>query len=186
VSPERSARRTPVPINDQRRGQSLLLPESVVAATERLLRTYGADGDEHEGIVYLGGVEADDASVALIAFAPEAETTWGSFRTGSDANNRLVGALMERGLRLVGQVHSHPGGWTDHSDGDDAGALVRFEGYWSLVVPRYGREGMRLLTECGVHLFTAGAFARLTAAAVAARVRVLPAASDLRTEVRDA
>ena len=43
-----------------------------------------------------------------------------------------------------------------------AGALVKFAGYWSLVVPHFCGEGLRPLTRCGVHLFYQGRFARLT------------------------
>lgn len=168
-----------IAIDDRANGRALVLTEPVVAAIEQQLPTYGGAAD-HEGVVYLGGLETHESSIALVAISPVAASTWGSFRTDLTANADVVNALSELGLVLVGQVHSHPGDWVDHSDGDDDGALVRFEGYWSLVVPSFAREGMRPLSKCGIHLFTNRAFRRLSAAAVRARVNIVPTCVDLR------
>ena len=169
----------PVLLDDELRGPSLLLPEGVIGAIEELLPTYG-DDERHEGVVYLGGVRAGAVSIVLSAIAPDAETTRGSFVTGVDTNTDLVCALADHGLVLVGQVHSHPGAWVDHSDGDDTGALVKFENYWSVVVPEYAEEGMLPLDRCGFHCFRRGRFARLTPEALSARVTAVPDFIDLR------
>lgn len=181
MRPSRGDRVAPIPMDDEQGGAVLHLPEPVVAETERLLRTYGG-GEPHEGIVYLGGVEVGGQAVVLSALSPAAETTWGSFRTDLAANTEVVQALDRLRLVLVGQVHSHPGTWVDHSDGDDEGALVRFEGYWSLVVPVFAREGLCPLERCGVHRFQRGRFERLTVAALNARVQVVPPSVDLRRQ----
>ncbi len=160
-------------------GPTLFFPESILPVIERLLCSYGG-GEEHEGIVYLGGVETPRGSVALVAIGPQATTTWGSFETHVDANMAVVSTLASLGITLVGQVHSHPGQWVDHSDGDDEGALVRFSGYWSIVVPQFARQGLLPLTRCGIHIYQDGQFRRLSDAAVEARIRVIPCAADLR------
>lgn len=172
-------RLTPIPMDTSVTGCRLVLPQGIVPKIVKLLRSYG-DGDAHEGVVYLGGVETAEQSVALIAIAPVATTTRGSFRTDLAANTAVVSTLATQGLILIGQAHSHPGDWVDHSDGDDTGALVRFEGYWSLVVPAFARRGLLPLTRCGIHLYERGHFARLTDTAVAARVRMIPQVVDLR------
>jgi len=169
-----------VPIDDRTDGRHLYLPEAVVAEIERMLPTYRGE-EEHEGIIYLGGRDVDDGSIALVVLCPIATTTWGSFRTDVDANTAVVSTLGTLGMSLVGQVHSHPGEWVDHSDGDDRGALVRFVGYWSLVVPSFGRHGVRPIEQCGVHLFENGTFNRLTTHALRARVHVVPTSVDLRS-----
>ncbi|MEQ8719628.1 MAG: hypothetical protein RLO52_22060 [Sandaracinaceae bacterium] len=176
-------REAPVPIDSDLCGPTLHLSQAAVLETERLLRTYGG-GDEHEGIVFLGGLETAHGAVGMTALSPRAVTTYGSFSTDTEANTDVVIELARAGLTLVGQVHSHPGRWVDHSDGDDEGALVRFEGYWSLVVPEFAREGMRPLGRCGVHVFRGGEFRRLTPEAVGARLQLVPAAIDLRGEAR--
>ena len=172
-------RLTPIPMDTSVTGRRLVLPQGIVPEIAKILRSYG-DGEAHEGVVYLGGVETAEQSVALIAIAPVATTTRGSFRTDLNSNAAVVSTLATRGLTLIGQVHSHPGDWVDHSDGDDEGALVRFQGYWSLVIPAFARRGLLPLTRCGIHLYDQGRFARLTEGAVAARVRVIPQAVDLR------
>lgn len=173
----------PILIDGRLGGPRLWIPEPVLSETERLLRSYGGTED-HEGIVYWGGVETPGGAVALTALSPTAATTWGSFQTEASANADVVLTLARHELSLVAQVHSHPGDWVGHSDGDDAGALVRFQGFWSLVVPQYARAGMLPLQSVGIHLFEDGAFRRLGWEAVAARVRVLPAMVDLRKEER--
>lgn len=169
-----------VPSDDARSGRHLLIAESALTDTERLLRTYGRG--QHEGIVYWGGLESTGVSAVLCAFAPDASTGRGFFRTEAEANARLVDELGRRSLTLVAQVHSHPGTWIDHSNGDDLGALVRFEGFWSVVVPSYAVAGMRPLAANGVHLFAGGQFMRLTDEAVGARVQVVPTSVDLRRQ----
>ena len=49
--------------------------------------------------------------------------------------------LARAGLELIGQVHSHPGRFVGHSDGDDERALMPYDGFLSIVVPHYGRRG---------------------------------------------
>jgi hypothetical protein len=176
-----SGRQLPVPLDDRRVGPSLWIPEGVLIETERLLRSYGGEED-HEGIVYWGGIESPRGSCAVTAVSPTASTTWGSFRTELQANVDLIDALAQLELTLVAQVHSHPGRWVDHSDGDDTGAIVRFAGFWSLVVPEFAKNGMRPLSGVGVHLFADGAFRRLKPDALAMRVRIIPGALDLRQE----
>jgi hypothetical protein len=173
----------PILTDERLRGPRLWIPEPVLSETERLLRSYGG-AEDHEGIVYWGGIETPAGAVALTALSPTAATTWGSFRTEASANTDLVLTLACHELSLVAQVHSHPGDWVDHSDGDDAGALVRFEGFWSLVVPRFARAGLQPLHRVGIHLFEDGTFRRLGWEAVTARVRVLPIMVDLRGEER--
>lgn len=174
-----SGRTHPVPIDDDGDGPRLWLSTAVLADTSRLLRSYG-DTDHHEGIVYLGGKETVDGAVALVALSPSATTSWGSFETDQEANTQVVVELARLGLVIVGQVHSHPGDWVDHSDGDDAGAIVRFEGFWSIVVPSFADQGMSPISRCGVHVFREGQFRRLSLPALAHRVHVIPPAVDLR------
>jgi hypothetical protein len=179
MGPRGGGRSRTIPEDADLSGPHLYLPTAVVAETERLLRSYGGEED-HEGVIYFGGAEIADGAIAMLALSPTATTTRGSFQTDIDANTEVVRSLGELNLSLVGQVHSHPGHWVDHSNGDDEGALVRFDGYWSLVVPAFAHAGMRPLKQCGVHLFREGKFKRLTEAAIGARLHLVPTAIDLR------
>jgi proteasome lid subunit RPN8/RPN11 len=46
--------------------------------------------------------------------------------------------LRSERLMIVAQVHSHPGD-AFHSEADDEWAIVRHEGAYSIVVPRFAR-----------------------------------------------
>src|SRR5438046_1744351 len=82
-------RLTRIPLDASLTGRRLVLPETLVPEIARLLSSY-RDGEAHEGVVYLGGVETSEQSVALLAIAPVATTTPGSFRTGLGANAAVV------------------------------------------------------------------------------------------------
>jgi proteasome lid subunit RPN8/RPN11 len=93
----------------------------------------------HEGIVYLLGQTDGFTSIALSVFRPVAHTTRGSFHVDTAAMRQVVEAANAHGLQVVGQLHTHPGE-AFHSDGDVAGALIRFGGFISIVLPEYGKH----------------------------------------------
>ncbi len=148
--------------------------------TAEVLRQSGHSGQPHEGVVYWAGRRLGRESLVTTCIAPEARTTDGSFATTSRANARVVMYLAEHGIELLGQVHSHPGAFVDHSDGDNERALMPYDGFLSIVVPRYARDGLRPLTNCGVHVFEHSGFRRLTNAEVAARFCVVDDFVDLK------
>jgi hypothetical protein len=112
----------------------------VVVATIEALQEYGSEG--LEGLVlWLGSVEGTFARVSR-AIVPEqnpirSESGVGYFVEGATLFD-LNRALSTTGLRLIAQVHSHPGE-AYHSDADDRYAIVTAEGGLSLVVPNFGR-----------------------------------------------
>jgi proteasome lid subunit RPN8/RPN11 len=94
-------------------------------------------GSRHEGIVYLLGQTDGFTSVVVSVFRPNARTTKGSFRVEVTAMRHVVEAASANGLQVVGQLHTHPG-HAFHSDGDEEGAHIRFNGFVSIVLPDYG------------------------------------------------
>jgi len=113
---------------------------AVIDRTIKALQTFG----EHrlEGLVlWLGNVEPGRAHV-MNAFIPQQrsiadEDGVGYFVSG-ETLFELNRALSETGLRLIAQVHSHPGE-AYHSAADDRYAIVTADGGFSLVVPNFGR-----------------------------------------------
>jgi proteasome lid subunit RPN8/RPN11 len=148
-----------------------------VAATTALLLRAGR-WHPHERIVYWAGFETTNTSLVTTVIRPKAIMTGGSFRTTSKENARVVAFLRDRGLVLLGQVHTHPSSWVDHSEGDDTDAFMRFENYLSLVVPSYARRGLLPLASCGVHRFEAGVFRRLTNTEIESTFMLVPASKD--------
>lgn len=153
----------------------------VLENTREVLVASGGPSEKHEGVAYWAGKRAGDNSIVTTCIAPEASTTDGSFQTSSRTNAQIIMCLAQEGLELLAQVHSHPGSWVDHSRGDDKMALMPYEGFFSIVVPNYGYDGMWPLTQCGIHRFTSNRFRRLSKDEVEKAFRVTPGVLDLRT-----
>ncbi len=85
-----------------------------------LLRTYRGRRGDHEGIVFLLGVRpSPETQVITTAVAPEADH--GPEHVICNEEQMLAVTLAGRAhhIALLGQLHSHPTGWTEHSPGDD-------------------------------------------------------------------
>jgi proteasome lid subunit RPN8/RPN11 len=149
--------------------------------TVDILRQSGDRGQSHEGVVYWAGRRAGNEYFIMTAIAPTARTTRGSFDTSSHTNAKVIMYLADACMELLGQVHSHPGAFVGHSDGDDERALMPYEGFFSIIVPHYARRGMRPLTICGIHIFEHSRFHRLRTAEVESCFRVVDELADLRT-----
>jgi hypothetical protein len=153
--------------------------EAVLDTSEKLLRRRGSPlRGHHERVVYWAGIKRSDLWMATTVVRPQAKTTWGSFRTSDKANADVVAFLSACGLALVAQVHTHPGQGVDHSDGDDADAFMPSENYLSIVVPDYGKQGMRPIERCGVHRFESGHFRRIVDDELRGLVAIVPSLQD--------
>lgn len=157
-----------------------LISEAAVEATERLLPTYrGMDGD-HEGIVYLCGREFGDITVLTTAIAPSCDHGRGYVMCSEGDVDRVTTAAHARHLGVLAQVHTHPGGLIEHSQGDDTMVLMPFDGMLSIVVPHYGRHGMRPLHHMGVHQHRGGGWVSVEPDSVCGGITIVAAGIDLR------
>jgi hypothetical protein len=156
------------------------LHESCLLQTTVFLRQKTDAGISHERVVYWAGKQGVDHLVITTGIAPHAVTSRGSFRTSARANADMIGVLAARGIEIIAQVHTHPGDYVDHSEGDNEDALMPFQGFLSVVVPSYARRGVWPLTRCGVHRFEHGNFRRLSSGEVACTFRLVPAFHQLR------
>jgi proteasome lid subunit RPN8/RPN11 len=157
------------------------ISSQVLNHTVDVLRASGDRHEAHEGIAYWAGRRAAGETFVTTCIAPAARTTYGSFDTSAHTNAKVVMLLARTGLELIGQVHSHPGGLVDHSDGDDERALMPYEGFLSLVVPHYAKQGMLPLTICGVHVFRMSRFCRLGNPEIETRFHLIDDFADLRS-----
>lgn len=82
---------------------------------------------------------ANDRATALSLELPEA------------AKFRLYQTMAKRQLTLVSLIHTHPAGWVDLSEVDQSNRLSSTVGFWSIVVPHYGRPPWNLDT-MGFHI----------------------------------
>jgi hypothetical protein len=122
---------------------------SVIADSVRLLR----QRRRVETVVYWVGHSTDRKSIVMSVVRPRQRSTFGSFRVDRKANADVAAWLCAHKLKLIAQLHTHPGEFTGHSNGDDFGAPFAFNGFYSIVVPHHGRRGILPLAQCGVHVF---------------------------------
>jgi hypothetical protein len=154
----------------------LAITEGVIRASEEYLRA--GCWRPTEEIVYWAGTKRADVCSALTVIRPDARLTRGSFRTTPEANAEVIAFLSDRGLAMVGQVHTHPGEWVDHSEGDDEDAFMPTENYISIVVPTYCRRGMLPIGRCGVHRYEGRRFRRITGEELRASVCIVGLKQD--------
>lgn len=158
---------------------NFVITEGALSAAERLLPTFrGSDGD-HEGMVFLLGIEQPERTIFTSVIAPAASHSTGHVKAAAESVAAAARLARGHGLGLLGQIHSHPGGWTEHSEGDDELVLMPFEGMISIVVPHYGHHGLRPIDSLGVHQYQRGRWV-LTTAGVTERFTVAPSGLDIR------
>jgi hypothetical protein len=159
---------------------NFLVAEAAWQAAERLLPTYrGPDGD-HEGIVFLFGRRLDSVTLITTSVAPDAEHGSRGVLCREEHVLAAVRAARESGVALVAQLHSHPGAWTEHSEGDDSLVLMPYEGMLSFVAPRYGHFGLRPVHSLGVHQFQDGRWVLAAPQSVKEALSLVPSELDLR------
>jgi hypothetical protein len=139
-----------------------IIPAKAVQDTQRILAEYGIMSPPNEGLVYWGGIENENWRIVALVFAPLTESNGGRVSTSKRSNFDFVRVLSRNNLIQIGQVHSHPTKWVDHSPGDDALAAFKKEGLLSIVVPEYCQNGLKLRTSCGVHRYRRASFIRLS------------------------
>lgn len=108
------------------------------------------------GAVWSGSLDGSVTKVSRVDFHHELcddKAKALSMELSESAKFRLYEELGQEGLKLAGLVHTHPAEWVALSDVDRENQLCSRVGFWSLVIPRYAREGCRL-EEIGVHLQT--------------------------------
>jgi proteasome lid subunit RPN8/RPN11 len=139
-------RETPLPVGEPR--QRLIVPAGVARDTQAALRcALGPDG-RHEGLVLWAGRRSDGAAVAVQPIVPPSNHGVGHVLIDERAVGLAHRKARQHGLVIVAQVHSHPGDDTRHSEGDDTLIATPYEGYFSVVVGRYGDAGFG---SAGVH-----------------------------------
>jgi len=107
---------------------------SVVASTIERLQAGGHIGHER-AVLWLGsGTDRIDE-----LYEPRQRTRADQFYFDGQSMQMLFAHLREKRLRVLAQVHSHPGR-AFHSEADDEWAIVRHAGALSLVLPRFAHE----------------------------------------------
>lgn len=152
----------------------VVIPRSIIADTHRLLRESGLKG--FEGIALWAGTIADGGTFhvsAVIRPAQRASVTEHGLLAAVDGDEifRVNKLLNDKGMRLVAQLHTHPGE-AYHSDTDDTFPLLSARGALSIVVPDFAR-GELTFERCAVYRLAAGnVWRELRGAEVAALLQI--------------
>jgi len=141
--------------------RKFLIAPGLVERTAAELKTFNTTRHDNEGFVYWAGRTAGRDCIALTLYRPNATVTSGSVDIDEAENTRYVEWLRRNQLTHVGQVHTHPPGIDEHSEGDDHWAFMKFRGLLSIVVPNYGKDGM-IIERCAFHFFDGEGFQQLT------------------------
>ncbi len=139
-----------------------IIPSRAIISTEIVLRDYGRKRPSNEGLFYWAGRKDDNIVRVHLVIAPRTDSAARRVRTTPESNLKMMQVLFKHDMIHLGQVHSHPGPWVDHSDGDDEYAAFKINGLLSLVVPSYCKDGMMPIETCGVHRFEQDHFIRFT------------------------
>jgi proteasome lid subunit RPN8/RPN11 len=76
----------------------------------------------------------------------------------------VVRKANDAGLQVIGQIHTHPR-QAYHSDGDEDGAGIAYDGYVSIVFLNYGRQ-LPSLSGAAIYFYRNEAFSELPGKAV--------------------
>jgi hypothetical protein len=144
----------------------LIAPVAVIEDTWAAIRAAGEERDECF-VLWLGTLDGEEAVVDEAFVPPQlpvsSEEGVGYFVT-RETLLQLNMRLHATKLRLLAQVHSHPGR-AYHSATDDKFAVVTEEGGFSVVVPDFG-DGEPSARNCAIYRLRAGQWTRLDAKAV--------------------
>lgn len=163
----------------QQRRPVALISDTILSRTAVLLASFAAECHA-EGIVYWFGIESATVAVVTTLVVPNADTRYGCIATPPEVNAEALSVIVGTPLVLIGQAHSHPSYKVRHSWIDDRDTFARFEGALSVVVPFFGKRGIRL-SRCGVHRFLHGRFRVIGRTEMSDHLRVIPGEKDCRT-----
>ncbi|ACS40458.1 MULTISPECIES: Mov34/MPN/PAD-1 family protein [Methylobacteriaceae] len=108
---------------------------AILAETLDRLRVGGRRGEER-AVLWLARSASAAPTPVQEVYEPEQATAEDYFHLPPASMRALMGHLRAHRLKIVAQVHTHPGR-AFHSEADDAWAIVRHRGALSLVLPRF-------------------------------------------------
>ena len=111
---------------------------AVISETIAALQRGGFAGEERV-VLWLARAAAQEPVPIAEVYEPHQVTAIDYFRLPRDSMEALMAHLRSRRLKIVAQVHSHPGR-AYHSQVDDEWAIVRHAGALSLVLPHFARS----------------------------------------------
>src|ERR1017187_6758389 len=131
----------------------ILISRSIFETTLSKLAERSSGWRESAGI-WAGAISGDDATVTDLYLHHELCDDHGralSLELTEEAKFALYRRLAASGLKLIALIHTHPENWVGLSPIDERNQICSRIGFYSLVVPRYGRKPWQLAS-LGVHV----------------------------------
>jgi len=152
-----------------------LIPEPAWRESFREMALDGRFGNEGVAL-WLGRREGDQAEIThvVVLRGPEVIKEPDLLVIGASLLNDVTDLVVELGVRLIGQIHSHGTRYGTNLSYSDRQNGIKTPGYLSIVAPDYAvRPGTRL-AQCGIHVFEKDrGFRRLAGEEVRRRVLVV-------------
>lgn len=153
--------------------KSVLIPHHVLTEGHDFLRAVGKTG--REGMVLWVGKHDDLIFTVTDLVIPKQRgliTADGvCVVVDPDALRKLNLELYRNNLRLIAQIHSHPGR-AYHSDTDDEYAIARTIGAFSLVIPDFARRPFSLNESATYRLSAKGSWDHIPSSALKSLIQV--------------
>ena len=128
-----------------------------------------------ESVVYWYGKEFDSEKqdIVLSAAIPKPIRSSGNYEVPEKETTKLGHGMAEHGLVCLAQIHTHPGGCSEHSAYDDAHSISRRNGFLSLVAMNYGNVPYFDLSQITIHEAWNGEWLILGEQAKAKRIQIV-------------
>jgi proteasome lid subunit RPN8/RPN11 len=113
-----------------------------------------AAGVREAGAFLLADIGDRSTTVRRVVFFDDVDPACltGGISMSSSAFGDLWRICSAAGLRVVADVHTHPGAFVDQSDIDRANPMVARAGHVAIIVPDLAVRPVKP-TECGLHLY---------------------------------
>lgn len=148
------------------------LPDGLLEHSIAVMRPHGARGNEGLALWFGDGDERHvRITHAVEVFGPGFATTPLYMSLSMRAMAALTDLAEKHRVFLAGQIHSHPGTFTDLSALDEAHG-IRTPDYLSAVCPYYAQRHLTGLDECGMHVFERDRYHRLSVEEIARRITI--------------
>ena len=129
--------------------ERLLICEQVLGPVEHHLRASGLEHREEAALI-AGYIIGGDIGIGTTVLLPYTESSSVSCALPFEVTLGCVELIQDADQVLLAQMHTHPGRFCTHSGVDDRGAFSDCAGLLSVVVPLFGRYGVRRLLERGI------------------------------------
>jgi proteasome lid subunit RPN8/RPN11 len=153
----------------------LLLCEAVIQPLEQHLRETGLERHE-EAALLTGYIVGDSTGLVTTVILPYTQSNTAGCELPIDVTMKCIDMINQCNQIVLAQVHTHPGrAW--HSDTDNEWAFSDSPGLFSIVVPCFGRYGLRKILGDGAAVYerlAGGEWHRLSCLEVHKRFLFIP------------